>query len=263
MDDFKQLVAIAKEKGLKIILDFVPNHSSNLHEWFGKSERKEPGYENYYVWLDGREGNTKPPNNWISYFHGPAWTFSEVRQQWYLHQFAVGQPDLNYRDPLLVQEMKDVLTFWLDLGVDGFRIDIISALFEVGTYPDEPLSGNPDATEDDYGYLLHPYTNDQPETYDMVYQWRAHIDEYSATNGGDVRVMMTESYSGEDKLFPYYGNETHDGAHFTFNFWFITRVNGGSTAWDVKNTIDSWFRNMPSRYTANWVVSRFLLFFCQ
>lgn len=148
-----------------------------------------------------------------------------------------------------------MLTYWLDLGVDGFRVDIVSALFEEASFPDEPLSGNPGATEDDHGYLNHIYTNDQPETYDMVYQWRALLDEYTAAHGGDARVMMTESYSGEEQLFPYYGNETHDGAHFTFNFWFITRVNGASTAWDVKNTVDHWFSEMPTRYTANWVVS--------
>lgn len=210
LDDFKELVRVAKEKGIKIILDFVPNHSSNEHVWFGKSERSEPGYEDYFIWLEGREDNRKPPNNWVccffvsceskwcefvffsiqvSYFHGPAWNYSEVRGKWYLHQFAAEQPDLNFRDPRVVQEMKDVLTYWLDLGVDGFRVDTISSLFEVAGYPDEPLSGDPGSTENDYGYLLHPYTNDQPETYDMVYQWRALLDEYTAIHGGDARLV--------------------------------------------------------------------------
>lgn len=178
MEDFENLMKRAEELGLKIVMDFVPNHTSDEHEWFDKSANRVPGYENFYVWLDGRENNTKPPNNWVSYFHGPAWTYHEARGQWYLHQFARQQPDLNYRDPLLVQEIKDVLTFWLDKGVAGFRVDTIPNLVEVGDFPDEPLSHDPNSGPDDYGYLTHPYTHDQPETYDMVYQWRALMDAY-------------------------------------------------------------------------------------
>lgn len=84
-----------------------------------------------------------------------------------------------------------MLTYWLDLGVDGFRVDTISSLFEVDGYPDEPLSGDPGSTENDYGFLLHPYTNDQPETYDMVYQWRELLDEYTAAHGGDARFVIS------------------------------------------------------------------------
>ncbi|XP_031331455.1 maltase 1-like [Photinus pyralis] len=239
MGDFMELTRKAKAKGLRIILDFVPNHSSDQHEWFKKSENSEPGFEDFYVWKDGEPGT--PPNSWTSYFHGPAWTWSTKRNQWYFHQFASAQPDLNYRNPKVVQEMKKVLTYWLDLGVDGFRVDIITALFEDVNYPNGPL--------DQYAY-----TSDQPETYDMVYQWRILLDEYQKRNGGDTRVMMTESYADADKLFGYYGNSTHNGAHFSFNFWFITQLNRDSTAKDIKGVIDKWFRNMPEHYTANWVL---------
>lgn len=239
MSDFMELVAEAKAKGLRVILDFVPNHSSDQHEWFQKSENSVPGYEDYYVWKDGDP--SVPPNSWTSYFHGPAWTWSAKRKQWYLHQFASAQPDLNFRNPKVVQEMKDVLTYWLDLGVDGFRVDIITALFEDANYPDGPLD-------------QFVYRNDQPETYDMVYQWRMLLDEYQRKNGGDTRVMMTESYADADKLFGYYGNATHNGAHFSFNFWFITQLNKDSTATNIKGVIDKWFSNMPERHTANWVL---------
>ncbi|KAF5298503.1 hypothetical protein FQA39_LY19224 [Lamprigera yunnana] len=239
LDTFKELVQKAKQKSLKIVLDFVPNHSSNEHEWFKKSEDSVPGYEDYYIWKDGDP--SKPPNSWTSYFHGPAWTFSQKRKQWYLHQFASGQPDLNYHNPKVVQEMKDVLVYWLDMGVDGFRIDIISALFEHKDFPDGP--------EDQF-----VYRNDQPETYDMVYQWRTLLDKYKQTHGGDTRVMMTETYSESEKLFPYYGNETHNGAHFSFNFWFITKLNKLSNAGDIKSIIDQWYNDMPKKYTANWVL---------
>ncbi|KAF5284654.1 hypothetical protein FQR65_LT13485 [Abscondita terminalis] len=239
MDTFKELVQKAKAKGLRVVLDFVPNHSSNLHDWFNKSENSVPGYEDYYIWKDGDPN--KPPNSWTSYFHGPTWTYSQIRKQWYFHQFSYGQPDLNYRNPKVVQEMKDVLVFWLDLGVDGFRIDIITALFEDINYPDGP--------ENEWFYR-----NDQPETYDMVYQWRALLDEYQKTHGGDTRVMMTESYSDAAQLFPYYGNATHEGAHFPFNFWFINHLNKDSSAGDIKSVIDQWVNGIPKKYTANWVL---------
>ncbi|KAF2880410.1 hypothetical protein ILUMI_25767 [Ignelater luminosus] len=252
LDDFKKLVVEAKEKGLKVILDFVPNHTSNEHDWFVKSENNVTGYENYYVWKNGDPDT--PPNNWISYFHGSAWKYSEKRKQWYLHQFADAQPDLNYREPKLVEEMKDVLRYWLDLGVDGFRVDIISALFEDIEFLDEPRSNNPNAKETEHGYLNHIYTNDQPETYDMVYQWRALLEQYQAEHGGDTRVMMTESYSDYDKVLKYYGNGTHNGAHFPFNFWFITHLNKDSNARDIKFIIDKWLTYMPLENTANWVM---------
>lgn len=256
LDDFKSLLKSAHDKGLRVILDFVPNHSSDEHEWFEKSVNREPGYENYYVWVDPDPNDpSKPPSNWLSYFHGSAWEFNEQRGQYYLHQFHRKQPDLNYRDPNLVQEMKDVLTYWLDLGVDGFRVDIISTLFEVEGFPDEPICSNCNCKETQHCYLSHIYTQDQPETYDMVYQWRQLLDEYVETYGGDARIMMTESYSEAEQLFPYYGNRTQDGAHFTFNFWFITKVFQSSSAYDIKYQIDNWFTYMSFRYTANWVVS--------
>ncbi|KAK5638280.1 hypothetical protein RI129_012575 [Pyrocoelia pectoralis] len=271
LDDFKSLLAEAHNKGkyvyiplgsecenhflgLKVILDFVPNHTSDEHDWFKRSLVNESKYADYYVWREGRNGNKDPPNNWISYFHGPAWTFNEARQLWYLHQFAKGQPDLNYRSSDLVKEMKDVLTYWLDLGVDGFRVDIISALFEDEQFRNEDQSNLPNVSADDREYLIHTYTEDQPETYDMVYQWRILLDDYQREKGGDARVMMTESYAPLRKLFGYYGNETHDGAHFTFNFWFITELNVESSAHDIKFVIDKWLTYMPWRHTANWVL---------
>lgn len=140
--------------GIKIILDFVPNHTSDQHEWFLRSEAGDPKYENFYIWHDGLMvgDERKPPNNWISVFRGPAWEWSEKRQQFYFHQFAkqqvrdldfnffffllswstcprhFSQPDLNFRNPAVVEEMKNVLRFWLDKGVAGFRCDAVSVL---------------------------------------------------------------------------------------------------------------------------------------
>lgn len=150
MQDFEDLLATCKANGMQFILDFVPNHSSNECDWFLKSERKEPGYEDYYVWHPGKPnpagGRNLPPSNWLSGFRGSAWEWSDLREEYYYHDFGVAQPDLNYRSAAVVTEMKNVLRFWLDKGVDGFRVDAVQHLFEVdtdedGNYPDETLSG--------------------------------------------------------------------------------------------------------------------------
>lgn len=136
MADFERMVAAAKARGIKIIMDFVPNHSSDEHDWFVLSRNRTAGYEDYYVWFDGKDcqpepwdpsgpAPCRPPNNWVSLFYGPAWTWSWERRQFYLHQFDTKQPDLNYRNPRVVEEMKDVLRFWLDKGASGFRIDAV------------------------------------------------------------------------------------------------------------------------------------------
>jgi alpha-glucosidase len=111
-------------------LDYVPNHSSDQHEWFIKSEARDPEYENYYIWSDGKPnpegGRNLPPNNWISVFRGPAWTWSDKRQQYYFHQFTKQQPDLNYRHQPVINKMKNVMWFWLAKGVYGFRCDAVN-----------------------------------------------------------------------------------------------------------------------------------------
>lgn len=110
VEDFEELVAKAHDRDLKIILDFVPNHSSDEHDWFKKSIQRDPEYENYYVWhpgkIDNKTGERVPPNNWLSAFRYSAWEWNDQRQEYYLHQFAIQQPDLNYREPKLVQKMK-------------------------------------------------------------------------------------------------------------------------------------------------------------
>lgn len=191
MEDFDNLVKRCKELGIKLILDFVPNHSSNEHEWFLKSSNKtDPefdAYKDYYIWNEGTllpNGTRLPPSNWLSIFRGSAWTWVESRGAFYLHQFLAEQPDLNYRNQKLVNEMKDILKFWLDKGVAGFRCDAVPYLFEVevnsnGLYDDEPLSGQCTDDKDAHCYLKHPKTSDLDETVDMIYQWREVTDGYT------------------------------------------------------------------------------------
>ncbi|KAF2889474.1 hypothetical protein ILUMI_16699, partial [Ignelater luminosus] len=177
------------------------------------------------------------------------------RQQWYLHQFAKQQPDLNYRNAELRQNMKDVLKFWMDRKVDGFRMDAVPYLVEQQSFADEPLSNNPNADPDDYEYLTHTFTSDQPETFDVIYEWREFIDEYNKEHSNeDPRVLMAEAYTDIDNTMRYYGDETRDGAHFPFNFLFITELNKTSTAEDIVAVVNKWLSKMPEGRTANWVL---------
>lgn len=126
MDDMKQLLAEAAARGIRIIMDLVINHTSDQHEWFQASRDPLSPYRDWYFWRPGRNG--KPPSNWTGFFGGPCWTLDEKSGEYYLHLFAVGQPDLNYHNPVILSEVEDIMRFWLDLGVAGFRCDVINLL---------------------------------------------------------------------------------------------------------------------------------------
>ncbi|XP_073846242.1 maltase A3 [Musca autumnalis] len=260
MEDFEALIEKAKAIGVKIILDFVPNHTSDECEWFIKSAAGDPEYKDFYVWHPGKivDGVRQPPTNWISVFRGSMWTWHEQRQEYYLHQFHAKQPDLNYRNPKVMDMMKDVFRFWLRRGVSGFRVDAVPHTFEIspdaeGNYPDEPR--NPYVNDpEDYEYFQHIYTTNQPETIDMVYQFRQVLEEMDQELGGDDRIIMTEAYAPLDVIMQYYGNSTHDGAQIPFNFQLISNLNKNSNAYYYDELINTWLRNMPEGKTANWVL---------
>ncbi|PZC79249.1 hypothetical protein B5X24_HaOG216515 [Helicoverpa armigera] len=257
MDDFDALMAEAKKLGVRVVLDYVPNHTSNESEWFVNSAKRNGTYADYYVWANGKTdaSGSYPPSNWISIFHKSAWEYNKDRGQYYLHQFVIGQPDLNYRSQALQEEMKEVLRFWLRKGVSGFRVDAVNMLYEVdpadhgGIFPDEPPSNNTSATPDDYEYLLHPYTKDLNETYEVVYDWREVLDSFAQN---ETKIMMTEAYTDIDLMMRYYGDGKRDGS-MPFNFVFLGNITGSSNANDMKLVIDSWLSKMPSGKVANWV----------
>uniref|UniRef100_A0A2S2QF41 alpha-glucosidase n=1 Tax=Sipha flava TaxID=143950 RepID=A0A2S2QF41_9HEMI len=256
MDDFVSLLNKLKSLGVRTLLDFVPNHSSDEHEWFKKSVEKITPYTDYYVWRDGKfdsNGNRMPPNNWRNFFDGSAWEWSPVRGQYYLHQFTAKQPELNYESSALLEEMKNVLRFWLDMGVDGFRIDAMPYLVEDNLFRDEPLLDS--VTVDDnhtYFNLNHIYSRDQPATYKVVEEFRAVLDEYTDRDG-NTRLMLVEAYADVNYTMMYYSQET-PRAHMPFNFNFITYLNKTSSAVDIKNVIHLWLDNMPRGQWANWVM---------
>ena len=186
----------------------------------------------------------------VAVFGGPAWTFHSDRGQFYLHQFLPGQPDLNYRNPAVLDEMKNVIRFWLDLGVDGFRMDAVTHIWENNTFPDEPLSGSTNDSNS-YGYLNHIYTTNLPETREVLKQFQDTIKSYTQIDGHD-RVNMLEIYLSATDLLPYY-----EVCDYPFNFNFIgfdENVNSNF----VLHQIDDWYSNVPDGRVANWVVNSFI-----
>ncbi|KAJ8687801.1 hypothetical protein QAD02_023595 [Eretmocerus hayati] len=251
LSDFDHLVAKAKKLGVRVLLDFVPNHSSNKHPWFLKSIDRIKPYDEYYIWRDGKigpNGERQPPNNWLSVFGNIAWEWNEKRQQYYYHAFAIGQPDLNYRSLKLQQEMKDVLSFWMRRGVDGFRVDAVNQLFEVEDLRDEPLSGM-DVPQNAYEYLDHPYTIDQDETYVVVASWRKLLDDFIREHRTDGKPLIIEAHTTLPLTFKYY-----DAGVVPFNFMFIEKLNRSSSAYDFLKYINDWLEPIKKGNVTNWVI---------
>ncbi|VEN37695.1 unnamed protein product [Callosobruchus maculatus] len=256
----KELLAEAKKIGLKIILDFVPNHTSDEHQWFKDSVKRTRGYEDFYVWADGKiddAGLTIPPNNWISTFKGSAWTWNDDRKQFYLHQFSEKQPDLNYTNPDVIKAMEDVMDFWMDMGVDGFRVDAVPYLVEDKDMRDEPLANNSHYDQNDADCLQRIYTKDTDGTYNVVYGIRKHVDDYAKAKKQPTKVLMSEAYTDIDKTMKYYGSDDGKqlGAHFTFNFELLGLIKDKNfKVTDIVNAINLWWKHMPKIYTPNWVL---------
>ncbi|ETN65875.1 alpha-amylase [Anopheles darlingi] len=253
--DMEELIEEAHRHGIKLMLDFIPNHSSDEHQWFIESAKGNQTYRDYYVWHPGRTnavtGVREPPNNWISVFGGSAWKFHEGRGEYYLHQFTDKQPDLNYRNPVLLGEMTAMLSFWLDKGVDGFRLDAINHMFEDAQLRDEPPGWGP---PDSYDVLDHIYTKDIPDTYDVVYGWRQLCEEYGRQKGKTI-ILMTEAYASIENTMRYYEESPggRQGAHMPFNFQLIYDFKSDQNAIGLKQSIDFWLNHMPARHTPSWV----------
>lgn len=213
LEDFKIFLAEAHKRDIKVILDLVMNHSSDLHAWFieSRSSRDNPKRD-WYVWQDGK-ANGEPPNNWTSIFGGSAWELDPQTGQYYYHAFLKEQPDLNWRNPEVKQAMWDAVRFWLDMGVDGFRLDAIATIYEHPDLPDHTfplpegrIQGAARLSKADYEQLMR-YQTHQPGIHELMQELRQLIDEYP----GD-RVLV-----GEDDNVAYHGSGD-DELHLVFNF---------------------------------------------
>ncbi len=230
LEDFDRLLRAAHDRKLKLIVDFVPNHSSDRHPWFleSRSDRTNPKRD-WYLWRDPAPDGG-PPNNWLSNFGGPAWTLDPATGQYYLHSFLKEQPDLNWRNPELKAAVFYAMRFWLDRGVDGFRMDVLWLLIKDDQFRSNPKNPDWKPGSSAYGSLLPTYTEDQPETHRVVAEMRSLLDRYS-TNGSE-RLLIGEIYLPLAKLVTYYGPTPNsaDGreADLPFNFRLIL------TAWDAE-----------------------------
>jgi alpha-glucosidase len=188
MADFERLVAEAHARGISVILDFVPNHSSDRHPWFIESRKSRTSPKrDWYIWRDPAPGGG-PPNNWLSEFGGSAWQFDEDSGQYYYHAFLGSQPDLNWRNPEVVDAMRDVLRFWMRKGVDGFRADVIWHLIKDEAFRDNPPNPNYREGRPPNEAVTPLYTTDLPEVHDVIAVLRRTIDEFPG------RLLIGEIY---------------------------------------------------------------------
>jgi alpha-glucosidase len=242
--DFDDLVGEAHSRGLRLILDFVPNHTSNEHAWFleSRSSRDNPKRD-WYIWKDaGTDGAL--PNNWLSHFGGPAWEWDKRTKQYYYHSFLKEQPDLNWRNPVVKRAMYDVLRFWLDRGVDGFRVDVLWLLIKDDQFRDNPVNPGYVPGESTHNRLLPLYTANRPEVHQVVAEMREVVDAYPD------RVLIGEIYLPIEHLVTYYGRDLK-GAHLPFNFQLL------QTTWNaasVARIIEEYEAALPQGAWPNWVL---------
>ena len=267
LGDFDALIARAHQLGLKVLIDLVLSHTSDQHPWFRESRSgKVNAKDDWYVWSDAKPDGTAP-NNWLSIFGGSAWEWSSERQQYYLHNFLKEQPDLNLHNPAVQQELLDVAQFWLDRGVDGFRLDTINFYFH-----DEQLRDNPALAPEDrndtiapavnpYNWQDHLYDKNRPENIVFLKRLRALLDQYpAATMVGEVGdgqrglEIQAEYTSGNDKV------------HMCYDFAFLSNAYpSGDRVADVLKKFsevgaDGWacwaFSNHDVvRHTSRWALS--------
>jgi alpha-glucosidase len=242
--EFDSLLADAHDRGLKVLLDFVPNHTSDQHPWFVESRSSQTNPKrDWYIWRDPRPDGG-PPTNWLSNFGGSAWEFDPRTGRYFYHAYLKEQPDLNWRNPAVREAMYAALRFWLDRGVDGFRIDVIWHLVKDDQFRDNPL--NPDFRDGEWPYrrLVPEFTADRPEVHEVIAEMRAVLDSYPD------RMMVGEIYLPVDRLVTYYG-AGGKGAHLPFNFQLI------QLPWDAKviaDAVQAYEAALPPHGWPNWVL---------
>jgi alpha-glucosidase len=245
LDDFDELLAAAHDRGLKLLLDLVPNHTSDQHPWFreSRSSRDNPKRD-WYIWHDpGANGG--PPSNWLSEFGGSAWQFDEATGQYYFHAFLAAQPDLNWRNPQVRTAIYDVMRFWLRRGVDGFRVDVIWRLLKDPQFRDNPPNPAYREGQPPQRRLVLLYTADLAEVHDVIAEMRGVVDEFGE------RVLLGEIYLPIERLVAYYGRDLR-GCHLPFNFSLLLVDWHART---IARLIDEYEAKLPPGGWPNWVLS--------
>lgn len=255
--DAERLIEAIHDQGMRVIFDYVPNHSSDQHPWFLESRSsRDAAKRNWYIWRDpvpGPDGVPGPPNNWLSVFGGPAWTFDEATGQYYLHSFLSSQPDLNWRNPDLRAAMYDVLKTWIDRGVDGFRVD---AAHFVGK--DEAMRDNPPAPPGshfmhrlmgEYDKQLHLYDKGTAFTHKVYQDLRAEVDRYAGPDR-DILLVGEMHIFDWDEWASYFG-PTLNEFHLPYNFGLL---GVDWTKESIASLIQEIERVLPEGAWPNWVL---------
>jgi alpha-glucosidase len=250
--DFDALLADVHARGLRLILDFVPNHTSDRHPWFLQSRSsRDDAKRDWYLWRDPAPGGG-PPNNWLSNFGGPAWTFDAATGQYYAHAFLREQPDLNWRNPAVRAAMYEAMRFWLRRGVDGFRGDVIYHLVKDAQFRDNPPDPDFVAGRDPAHRLLPLHTIDQPEVQAIVVEMRGVLDEFNDARSN--RVLIGETYLPIPRLMAYYGCNDEgvlQGAQLPFNFHLI---GAHWQAASIDRLVREYEAALPPGAAPNWVL---------
>ena len=238
MQDFDRLLEAVHQRGLRLILDFVPNHTSNEHPWFVESRSsRDNAKRDWYIWRD-------QPNNWQSHFGGSAWEFDARTEQFYLHEFLKEQPDLNWRNPSVKAAMLETLRFWLRKGVDGFRVDVMWLMIKDDQFRDNPPNAAYKIGQGSHEMFLPIYDADRPEIHELVVEMRSVLEEFGN------RVLIGEIYLPVERLAHYYGRELR-GADLPFNFQLLQCA---WTAEELARIISGYLSALPPGAWPNWVL---------
>jgi alpha-glucosidase len=245
LEDFDRLIAEAHRRNLRVILDFVPNHTSDAHPWFQESRAsRESPRRSWYLWCDPRPDGS-PPNNWVGCFGGNAWTFDKETGQYYYHAFLPQQPDLNLRNPEVQGAICDAMRFWLARGVDGFRMDAVWHVIKDAELRDNPINEHytPDLPPDN---VVHSeFTRDRPEVHEIIAMMRRVVDEY------DARMIGGELYVGLDTMMQYFGSPELPELHMPFNLQLSV------ISWDeqtIPDYIHAYYGALPPHAWPNWAL---------
>src|SRR4051812_36417774 len=243
-EDFDRLVETLHRRDIRLILDYVPNHTSDQHAWFADSRSsRNSAKRDWYVWADPAP-NGGPPNNWLSRFGGSAWGWDDATGQYYYHSFLPEQPDLNWRNPQVRAAMSDVLRFWMRRGVDGFRVDASAVLIEDALLRDDPLDPEADKSKPPPQRLKRIFSDDRRESMSCIEALRKVIDEF------DGRVLCGEVQGKTDRIGHFYGNDP-PRLHLPLNFTLL------DCPWDalsLQGTIVAYLNAIPDDAWPDWVV---------
>jgi alpha-glucosidase len=249
--DVDVLIGEAGRRGIRVLLDFVPNHTSDRHPWFVDSRSSRTARRrDWYVWADPRADGS-PPNNWVSSFGGPAWTLDSTTGQYFLHNHLSSQPDLNWWNEEVRAEFDDILRFWFDRGVAGFRIDVCNIIIKDALLRDNPLATESDSAEAQLFGQRSVYNANRPEVHDVIRRWRAIADSYEP-----ARVLVGETPVEElERLVEFHGDD--DELHLAFNFGFITAP---FDAGALRNIVEAMEALLPAEAWPAWTGSNHDMF---